>query len=280
MRTARPTTCAPPSPASRPTGYTRAAVLTVVGWNVNSLRARLPLVLRYLDTHRPDVICLQETRIADAAFPREAFAARGYHVASASPGSYAGVAIASRLPIADVVTGIPGFTEDRAPGRRLAGRIGARWIDTVYVPTRTKIGKVGFLEALRADYDARFEPGASVILAGDFNICFDARDFASAGMITDVEIHPHRPEDVALREVVAFGLVDCFRRVTADTGHFTWFPMASWALKRNWGMRLDYLFATADLADRIVDVVHDREPRSWPRPSDHLPVRARFDVDP
>ena len=249
-------------------------MLTIAAWNVNSLRARLPLVLRYLDEHDIDVLCLQETRVADAGFPRAAFAERGYHVATASPGSYAGVAIASRQPLADVVVGVPGFDEAAAPGRRLGGRLGDLWIDTVYVPTRTAIGKVEFLDALRADHAGIAGPR---ILAGDFNICFDSRDLASPRLITDAEKHTRRPEDLAWRRLITdAGLVDCFRRHCPDPGHYTWYPAPAWAFARNYGMRLDYVFATEPAAAALIDVTHDRAPRSWPRPSDHLPVRARF----
>ncbi|HET6582952.1 MAG TPA: exodeoxyribonuclease III [Nannocystaceae bacterium] len=253
-------------------------MLTVVGWNVNSLRARLPLVLRYLDEREPDVLCLQETRLADAAFPRAAFAERGYEVATAGDSSYAGVAIASRRPIDERIAGIDGFVEAKAPGRRLACRIGSTWIDTVYVPTRKAIGKVPFLDALHADHLRRFAADTPLVLLGDFNICFDERDYASPSLISDPDVHPRRPEDLAFRRLVDGRLVDCFRSVCAPSGHFTWFPHAPWAFARNYGMRLDYAFASASLADRIVDVTHDREPHQWPRPSDHLPVRVRFDL--
>ena len=251
--------------------------LSLLSWNVNSLRVRLPLVLRVLDEHEPDIVCLQETRIADAAFPRAAFEERGYVVASACSSGYAGVAIASREPIEDTIVGIAGFVEAKAPGRRLACRIGGRWIDTVYVPTRTAIGKVAFLDALRDDYATRLRD-ASLVLAGDFNICLDARDYASPSMISSPDVHPGRPEDLAFRGVLAHGLHDCFRERHDEGGHFSWFPLTPWAMKRNYGMRLDYVFASRDLASSVVDVVHDREPRSWPRPSDHLPLRAEFDV--
>jgi exodeoxyribonuclease-3 len=249
-------------------------VITVVGWNVNSLRARLPSVLQYLDMVEPDVICLQETRVSDAAFPRGPFEERGYVLATSCSGSRAGVAIASRIAIDDVVIGLPGFAKDR----RIACRIGETWVDTVYVPTRTAIGKAEFLDALCDDYAARIAPDTSLVLAGDFNICFDARDYASPSMISAPDVHPGRPEDLAFRRVVARGLVDCLRARHDDGGRFTWFPLTPWALRRNYGMRLDYVFATPKLADHLVDVTHDREPTTWPRPSDHLPVRARFDV--
>ncbi len=252
---------------------------TVATWNVNSLRARLPLVVRYLDAYRPDILCLQETRIGAAAFPHGEFERAGYHVASTGAGGYAGVAIASTYPIDETASGLDSFVEKRAPGRRLLCRIGSLWIDTVYVPTRTAIGKSEFLEALRRDHAARFSGAAPHVLAGDFNICFDARDYASPSMITSPEVHPNRPEDLALRKLVDGRLVDCFRRKTADGGHFTWFPMAPWTLRRNYGMRLDYVFATEAVAARLMDVVHDRETRDWERPSDHVPVRASFDVD-
>jgi exodeoxyribonuclease-3 len=247
-------------------------VRTVVAWNVNSLRARLPSVRQYLAAYEPDVLCLQETRIADAAFPRDVFADEGYVVATSCSGSRAGVAIASRLPIEETVVGVPGFSDDR----RIACRIGDTWIDTVYVPTRTAIGKVEFLDALRDDHAARFAD-AAFVLCGDFNICFDARDYASPSLISAPDVHPGRPEDLALRRLVD-GLVDCLRARTDEPGHFTWFTMTPWALRRNYGMRLDYVFATPSLAAHLVELAHDREVRQWPRPSDHLPVRARFDL--
>jgi exodeoxyribonuclease-3 len=253
------------------------AALSVVSWNVNSLRARLPLVLRFLDAERPDVLCLQETRVGASTFPRADFEGRGYQVEAVGAGSYAGVAIASRLPIEEVVVGLPGFEEVKSPGRRIACRVGDIWVDDVYVPTRTKIGKVGFLDALRADRDARFGSRGGLVLAGDFNICFDERDYASPALISQPQLHPARPEDLAFRRLVDGRLVDCFRRAQPAGGHFTWFPHTSWALPRNYGMRLDYVFASADLAARAVSVEHLGEPRSWVRPSDHLPVRAVFD---
>jgi exodeoxyribonuclease-3 len=254
----------------------RLAVLTIAAWNVNSLRARLPLVLRYLDEHAVDVLCLQETRVGAAAFPRTPFAGRGYQLAIAGDGSYAGVAIASRRPMSDPVVGVPGHDEAGAPGRRLAVLVDGLWIDTVYVPTRRAIGKVEFLDALRADHLARFPPGTAVVLAGDFNICFDERDLASPSLISDAHLHTRRPEDLAWRRLLELGLIDAFRARHPDAGHYTWFPAPRWALARNYGMRLDYLFATAPVLATLDDVVHDRETRRWERPSDHVPVRARF----
>ncbi|NUP12824.1 MAG: hypothetical protein HOW73_42845 [Polyangiaceae bacterium] len=251
---------------------------SIATWNVNSLKVRLPNVLRFVDETKPDVLCLQETRVSEAAFPRAPFEQRGYHLATVGTGGYAGVAIASLDPIAEIVSGIITFQEDKAPGRRLLGRVGTRWVDTVYVPTRTKIGKAAFLDALRADHDDRFAADAEVVLAGDFNICFDERDYASPKLISDPDVHPGRPEDLAFRRLVGGRFADCFRRVEEGGGHFTWFPNATWAMKRNYGMRLDYIFASRSLAGRTVDATHDRSVMALPKPSDHVPVLVRFNV--
>lgn len=248
---------------------------TIASWNVDSLRARLAGLLGWLDGHSITVACLQETRVRLAAVPRAEIEGRGYHIALAGDGGYAGVATLSQLPIDEAIVGVDAFTEAKAPGRRLLCRIGDLWVDNVYVPTRNAIGKREFLDALAADRSARELDAAAGVLLGDFNICFDARDYASASMITDAGIHPNRPEDLALRRATA-GLVDCFRAREATTGHFTWFPHTSWSLRRNWGMRLDYIFATPALASRLVDARHDRETREAPSPSDHAPVIATF----
>lgn len=249
---------------------------TLATWNVNSLKVRLPLVVRYLGEVAPDVLCLQETRVGQGGFPHGAFEEQGYHVAFTATGGYAGVAIASRQPIDEVVMGLPGFAETKAPGRRLACRIGQRWIDTVYVPTRMKIGKVEFLDALRADHDDRFGMGEEVVLAGDFNICWDARDYASPKMISAADAHPGRPEDLALRRLVDGRFADVFRAIEGDGGHYSWFPNSTWALKRKYGMRLDYVFASTELASVAGGARHDLVSMSWPRPSDHVPVWVKL----
>jgi exodeoxyribonuclease III len=251
--------------------------LTVVSWNINGVRARLPLLTRYLEERKPGVLCLQETKVAYGDFPRAPLEALGYRSALLASGNYAGVAILARESFENDVYGLDGFEPERQAGRRLACRIGGVWIDTVYVPTRVKIGKVAFLDALRVDHARRYGPQAPVLLCGDFNICYDKRDLAHPNMITQSKVHPNRPEDRALRRLLEErGLVDCFRRRCGDAGHFSWFPVSAHALARNQGMRLDYIFASPPLADRVIDCAHDAEPRGWDRPSDHLPVRVVF----
>jgi exodeoxyribonuclease III len=249
------------------------AVLNLASWNVNSLRARHSLVLRYLEERQPDVLCLQETRMPAPTLPYAAFEKLGYQCEAESSASSAGVATLSKQPITEVARGIA----SEYVGRRLLCRIGDVWIDNVYVPTRKAIGKVEFLDRLREDYATRFTPQSDALaLCGDFNICFDARDLASLRLISDAESFGKRVEDLAFRRLLDFGLRDCFRKHNADGGSYSWFPLAPWAFPRNYGMRLDYVFATERLYDRCAAADHDREPRGWPRPSDHLPVVVRL----
>jgi len=249
---------------------------SVVSWNVNSLRVRLPLVVRYLDEHTPDVVCLQETRLAPAKLDFAEFRERGYHVRAGGKGSYAGVATLSRQPIQDA---IHGFGADHEQSdRRLLCKIDDWWVDNVYVPTRRAIGKSEFLDRLKQDYSERFgEQPSALLLCGDFNVCFDERDLASLRMISESELFGQRPEDLAFRRVLSFGLHDCFRRHHPDQQSFSWFPQTPWALKRNYGMRLDYVFASQRAYECCSAATHDPETRSWPRPSDHLPVVVQFE---
>jgi exodeoxyribonuclease-3 len=187
----------------------------------------------------------------------------------------AGVATFSKHPIEDAVKDIP--SSPGHAGRRLLVRIGDMWIDNVYVPTRVAIGKAEFLDRLREDYQTRFSADRdSVALCGDLNICLDRRDFASPSMIAEAALFGERGEDVAFRELLGFGLQDCFRRHHPSEASFTWFPMQPWAIRRNYGMRLDYVFATSQIYERCSSATHDLEPRSWHRPSDHVPVVVRF----
>jgi exodeoxyribonuclease-3 len=248
--------------------------LSVVSWNVNSLRVRLPLVERFLDERAPDVLCLQETRLAAAKVDCDAFRARGYSVLAAGSRGYAGVATLSKQPFSEAVVGFSSEDHtDLHSDRRLLCRVGETWIDNVYVPTRRAIGKSEFLDRLRADYEQRFVADRDqLVLCGDFNVCFDERDLASLRMISESEHFGQRPEDLAFRRLVSFGLSDCFRKLHPDQKLFSWFPQTPWALRRNYGMRLDYVFATAPVYARCTEALHDVDTRSWPRPSDHLPV--------
>lgn len=236
----------------------------------------MPLVLRYLDAHAPDVLCLQETRLDAAQLDSRELRERGYHLQAGGTRGYAGIATLSREPAREVVHGFGPDAEHT--DRRLLCQIDDLWIDNVYVPTRRAIGKSEFFDRLHADYATRFSAQAdALVLCGDFNVCFDERDLASLRMISEPESFGHRPEDLAFRRTLSFGLQDCLRKHQQQAGLFSWYPQTPWALKRNYGMRLDYVFATQPAYERCASAEHDLEPCRWQRPSDHLPVVARFE---
>ena len=220
-----------------------AGVTVVASWNVNGIGARLDHVVRYLELRAPDLLCLQEIKVRHDDFPRERFRELGYRSEVLSSGGYAGVAILTREPLENVVYDLEDFEPERAAGRRLGGKLGLTWFDTVYVPTRTAIGKIAFLDALTSDHARRFGPAARVLLCGDFNVCFDERDLAKPNMIRQASLHPERPEDLAFRRLVDGGrLVDSFRYGCAEGGHYTWFPPRPQTKQNHQGMRLDYIF--------------------------------------
>ena len=204
--------------------------------------------------------------MAEDRLPLLEFRALGYACVANSSGGRAGVATLCR-------TNQPVFVVSRAVeelerGRRIVIEFGGLTIDNVYVPTRKAIGKVEFLSLLRRDYEPR---GARPrVLCGDFNLCTDDRDFASAAMIAEPERFGTRDEDLAFRALRDVGLSDCFRQHCDEPGHYTWFDYRPWTLKRNYGMRLDYVFVSDSV--RCLSAQHLLSPRTWAKPSDHLAV--------
>ncbi len=262
--------------------------VTVATWNINSVRLRLDKVLRLLDTWKPDVLCLQETKAVDDVFPRAAFAERGYaHQAIHGMKGYNGVAILSRLPITDA-----GSEDFAALGhaRHVAARLPSGVVvHNLYVPAggdipdreaNPKFGqKLDFLAALR-DWLAAGRPERAIVV-GDLNIAPREDDvWNHRALLTVVS---HTPEEVArLAEVQEAGrLVDVTRADLPSGRLYSWwsYRAADWAASDR-GRRLDHIWATADIAaaghaSRIL-----KDARGWEQPSDHAPVLARFDLAP
>lgn len=258
-------------------------------WNVNSLKARLSRVEAWIVANRPDVLCLQETKAADPAFPAASFAALGYESACHGNGRWNGVAILSRVGLDEVRAGF----HDEDPSAVAECRIlsatcaGAR-IVSVYVPNGRVVGsefydaKLAWLGRLRAELDATCAPGAPVAVCGDFNVAPDDRDvwdvtrFAGATHVTG-------PERSALGGVVAWGLRDVVREVTGDApGPFSWWDYRGGAFHKGEGMRIDLALLSGPLADRVTAAYVDREERkkgtSGEIPSDHAPVVVDVDL--
>ncbi len=260
--------------------------MVIATWNVNSIRTRLEHVLRYWEARRPDVLCLQEIKVEDDAFPRGPFEERGLHVAVAGQKAYNGVAIVSSRPLGNITVGFPHLPPDHplnAQRRLVAATVGGVRIFTVYVPNGEAVGsprfeyKLAFLNELRVLFDREHTPSDPLVVAGDFNVAPEPRDVhdppAWEGRVLFSE-----PERRALEGVRAFGFTDCFRKHHGEGGRYSWWDYRGGAFWKNQGLRIDHIWATPPVAERCTASDIDVSPRRWKRPSDHAPVWAAFDL--
>ena len=199
-------------------------------WNVNSITARLPLVLQWLAAARPDVLCLQETKCRDERFPAAAFADLGYFSEVFGQPTYNGVAIISRQPCAEVRRGFPG-DDPGAHARLLAAEVEGVSIINVYVPNGAFVGsdkyrfKLDWMLRLRAFFDEHYDPGTRVLVCGDFNVAPEDRDVYDPDLWRG-RILCSKAERAALTELKKWGLTDAFRLHTEGEGHYSWWDYA------------------------------------------------------
>ncbi len=260
--------------------------MRVATWNVNSVKQRLPRLLPWLDEREPDVVCLQETKLADEAF-RELFgnelSARSYEVAIHGEAAWNGVAILSRMGLADVQQGIPdgpGFPHPEA--RVVAATCGGIRVVSVYVPNGRTPGsehyeyKLAWLAALR---DMIATGPAETIVAGDMNIApADADVFDPEAYVGETHVTP--PERSALAELQSLGLHDVVRDHWPDKRVFTYWDYRAGMFHQDLGMRIDLVLASGPVADRVRAAWVDRHARKGRGPSDHAPVIVDLDEAP
>jgi exodeoxyribonuclease-3 len=257
--------------------------MKIATWNVNSIRVRLQAVLDWMAQARPDVLCLQEIKVTDELFPASAFEDLGYHVAVSGQKTYNGVAIISRFKVTEVLAGFPDY--DAAGQKRLiAATIGQVRVVNVYVPNGSApdspkfVYKLEFLSQLRNYLESLHVPGEFLVLAGDFNIAPEARDVYDAEAM-DGEIGFHPKERAALVALSSWGFEDVFRQHHKESGVYSWWDYRAGAFRRDMGLRIDHIWASAPLAALSVESGMDKEQRSLPKPSDHIPVWATFDAE-
>ena len=249
--------------------------MKIATWNVNSLKVRLPHLLDWLAEEQPDVVCLQELKLEDKAFPEDALRSAGYASAFAGQKTYNGVAILSRLPISDVQAGIPGFTDEQR--RLIAATVGNVRIVCGYFPNGQAVGsekfayKMAWLEALTTWLDSELKKHPALALLGDYNIAPEPRD---AHADWKEEIHVSPAERAAFAALLALGLRDAFRLFEQADRSFSWWDYRMMAFRRNFGLRIDHILLTEPLAARCTACVIDKRPRALERPSDHAPVVA------
>jgi exodeoxyribonuclease III len=258
----------------------------VATWNVNSVKQRVPRLLPWLDERRPDVVCLQETKLSDDAFAEllgKELAGRGYEVASHGEATWNGVAILSRAGLEHVergVTGAPGFPHPEA--RAVAATCGGVRIVSVYVPNgRTPDSdhyryKLAWLTSLRDTVAAGPE---ATIVCGDMNIAPTDEDVFDPGAYVG-QTHVTGPERAALAELQALGLRDVVRDRWPDERVFTYWDYRAGMFHQDLGMRIDLVLASSPGADRVRAAWVDRQARKGSGPSDHAPVIVDLDEAP
>ncbi len=254
--------------------------MKVATWNVNSLRVRLPHVLKWLEQERPDVLALQETKIKDDEFPADAFERYGYTAVFSGQAAYNGVAILSRTPPDAVCYDIGGHYVDEQK-RVIGATLGGLRLWGLYVPNgqsvdtdkyRYKLEWLAALRALLADELARHR---DLLVVGDFNIAPDDRDVHDPAA-WEGKIMCSPPERAALDAIRGLGLHDTFRLFPQPEKAFSWWDYRAGAFRRNQGLRIDLALASEALSQRWIAARIDKEPRGWARPSDHVPVIAEF----
>jgi exodeoxyribonuclease-3 len=253
--------------------------MRLVTWNVNSLRARLPRVRELLESHRPDVVCVQETKVASETFPHEALAEHGYRAVEASEGRWNGVAllVPDSTEVVDVVAGLPG-APDPAEARWVEATVDGIRIASVYVPNGRDrdhpmfTAKLRFLEAMRDHLAALLREGP-VVVAGDVNVAPEDRDvwdLAQAGLTT--HITPEERERLAA--LLGLGMVDAYRAVEPEAIGFTWWDYRLRSFEQGFGLRIDLVLASRHLAVEAcqVDTTFRLANAAGDKPSDHAPV--------
>jgi len=256
--------------------------MRIATWNVNSLKARLPRVEEWLQYAGPDVLCLQETKLADKAFPQLTFSALGYDSVHYGQGQWNGVAILSRVGIEDVTTGF-GDLDDPYVGdaRLIAATCGGVRIVSVYVPNGREVDsefyerKLVWFERLRQWLDANHQPTDKVAVLGDFNVAPEDRDVWSVKAF-EGSTHVTKRERDALAQLRDWGMVDTFRAVYPQERIYSYWDYRRGDFHEGRGMRIDLVYATRPVADSVTWALVDRNARKGQQPSDHAPVIVEF----
>ncbi len=255
--------------------------MKVASFNVNSLRARLPLVLQWLSEHQPDILCVQETKVQDIDFPTDAIDETKYKYVFKGQKSYNGVAIFSKNKITDVEFGFDNEPMDQP--RLIKAKINGVVVVNTYIPqghspeSEKFEYKLNWFNRLRKFFEKNFRPDDPVLWVGDFNVAPEPIDvYDPEGLLGHVCFHPDVHK--ALSKIMRWGVVDVFRMHCSEPGQYTfWDYRVRNSVKRNIGWRLDHIMATKPLAKKSTACYIDKKPRLADKPSDHTPIVAEFD---
>ena len=262
--------------------------LSIATWNVNSVKARLPTVLRWMDEAKPDVVGFQEIKTVDEAFPRLEFEDRGYNLVVHGQKSYNGVALLSKLPIEEVQVGLPGDDGDdqaRYVEAVLSHPKGPIRYATLYLPNGNPVRpdsskypyKLAWMERLRARARELLAQEDFTVFGGDYNVIPRPADVHDPeGWWGDALFRQETLD--SFRALLAEGLTSAFMQASGAAGQYTFWDYQGGAWPRNHGIRIDHLLCSPHAIDRLAELRIDRHVRDWPKPSDHVPVVGIFDL--
>jgi len=250
-------------------------------WNVNSLKVRLPQVVEWAGKHRPDVLCLQETKLQNDQFPAVEIRAAGYEPLANGQKTYNGVCIVSLGPPSETITEIPGLEDPQK--RVLAATIGGIRIINAYVPNGESVEsdkyqyKLKWLAAFSGWLKAELAQHPRLAVLGDFNVAPEDRDVYDP-KAWEGQVLFSAPERDALKSLLAVGFKDAFRLFEQPERSFTWWDYRMNAFRRKMGLRIDHILLSEALAKVCTACTIDIEPRKNERPSDHAPVIAELNL--
>jgi exodeoxyribonuclease-3 len=255
--------------------------MKIATYNVNSIRQRLPIVLDWITAHKPDVMCLQETKVQDQDFPVEEIRKAGYHSSFRGMKGYNGVATLTRTAPEKVIHGLH-EGPDNEDFRIIQTLVGGIPIINSYVPQGYSISsekyalKLAWFRRLRTYFETHLNPGAPALWVGDLNVAPEPIDvYHPEKRVNDVDFHIDAR--TAYKETVSWGFVDVFRKLHPEAVQYTYWDYFRNAFQRNFGWRIDHILATASLAECCRAAEVDMKARSVPGSSDHTIVWAEFD---
>lgn len=260
--------------------------MKIATWNINGIKARLEGLVAWLESARPDVLCLQEIKSVDDAFPREPIEALGYNIAVHGQKGFNGVAVLSRSPFDDIRKGLPGDASDEQ-ARYLevvipAGR-GTLRVASIYLPNGNPLGtekfayKLAWMQRLLAHAENLVALEEATALMGDYNVIPEPADARHPEQWTEDALFQPASRQ-AFRRVCHLGLTDAVRTSAPGEGIYTFWDYQAGAWQKDNGIRIDHILLSPQAADRLVAAGVDKQPRGWEKPSDHVPVCAEIDV--
>ena len=261
-------------------------MMKIATWNINGVKARLDTALTWIADARPDLVCLQEVKCMDDAFPADAFESLGYNVAVHGQKSFNGVAILAKTRFDDVRPGLPGAPDDvqaRYLEATLSTPSGALTVASIYLPNGNPIGtekfdyKLAWMDRLAQRARDLLAEEQPLVLAGDFNVIPEPLDAKNPESWANDALY--QPESRArYRALMNGGFTDAIRACHPGPNVFSFWDYQAGSWQKNDGIRIDHLLLSPQAADRLLAAGIDRHTRGWEKPSDHVPVWLELDA--